>query len=420
MNKGISSQIFPLTVSNSKNYLLLFALWPFLAFITALTNYSYKDSRKVVFLFLIYYGLTYVIQTEVYADAAGYALNLKANAVLPFSDFFKIVGGLYTSETSVDIVEPLISFIVSRFTDDHRILFALYAAVFGFFYLMSINLLYDRYRGNPGLDGLIHLVFFIVILPITAINGFRMWTAAWIFFYGAYHVVLYHDKRYLLIALASSFMHWSFLSANVILIIYFLAGNRNFIYWPIAIASFILPHFMAPVFQLISIRLGGAFEGRFEMYSGEDYMLVRQQDFEGASWFLKIGNDLVFYYLLLAMVVIHFKFKSLVKEKAEGNLFSFLLLFLSFVNFGKGIPSFGGRFQIIFFLFATLYVFLDAVKLPENKINLLTLVGLFPMILYAAVTFRQGSDSINAWILTPGLGLPLLVPGLSIADLLFK
>jgi hypothetical protein len=419
MNKGISSQLFPVPVSNSKHYLLLFLLWPFLAFITALINYSQKESRKVVYLFLIYFGLTYVINAKVYFDAAGYAMQLKADAALPFSDFFKIVGGLYTTDTSVDIVGPLISFIVSRFTSDHRILFAVYAAVFGFFYLKNIDLLYNRYKENPGLNVLIHLAFFIVILPITAINGFRMWTAAWIFFFGAYHVILHRDARYLLIALGSSLVHWSFLSANIILIIYFFAGNRNFIYFPIAIASFVLPQFMAPVFQLISLRLGGALQGRFETYSSEDYIIVRQENFEQASWFLRIGNDLVFYYLLLAIIVIQLKSRSLMNEKAERNLFSFLLLFLSFVNFGKGIPSFGGRFQIIFFLFATLYVFLYLLKLPGNRINLLTVVGLFPMVLYAAIAFRQGSGSINAWIFTPGLGLPLFTPILSIADLIF-
>jgi hypothetical protein len=58
--------------------------------------------------------------------------------------------------------------------------------------------------------------------------------------------------------------------------------------------------------------------------------------------------------------------------------------------------------------------------LPGNKINLLLLIGLFPMVLRAVVAFRQGSESINSWILTPGLGLPLLVPDLSIFDFLFN
>ena len=69
-------------------------------------------------------------------------------------------------------------------------------------------------------------------------------------------------------------------------------------------------------------------------------------------------------------------------------------------------------------MFATLFIFLYLVKLPGRKINLLTLVGLFPMLLYAAIAFRQGADSINAWILTPGIGLPLLAP-LSLAEVMF-
>jgi hypothetical protein len=119
------------------------------------------------------------------------------------------------------------------------------------------------------------------------------------------------------------------------------------------------------------------------------------------------------------MIVIQLKSGYLMKEKAERNLFSFLLLFLSFVNFGIAIPSFGGRFQLVFFLFATLYVFLYFLKIPGNKVKMLSWFGLFPMLLYTIVEFRQVSIFINAWILTPGLGLPLLVPGLSIYDVLF-
>lgn len=413
--------MFSFSFSNSRNYFYLFLLWPFLAFITALTNFSQKESRIVVYLFLIYFGLTFVMGdlTGIGADSQRYAMQLKNNAELPFSEFFNIIGGIYNNDTSMDILEPFISFTISRFTDDYRILFAVYAAIFGFFYLKSINLLYERYRENPGWNDAIHLAFFTIIIPITYINGFRMYTAAWIFFYGAYHVILYHDARYLLIALASSFMHWSFLSANAILIIYFFAGNRNFIYLPVAIASFVLPGLLAPVFKSLSMALGGGVQSRFENYSNEEYLIARQADFEQSTWFLKIGNDLVFYYLLLAMIIIQLNSGSLMKEKAERNLFSFLLLFLSFVNFGGVIPSFGGRFKMLFFLFATLYIFLYCVKLPGSKINLLTLIGLIPMVLYAAIAFRMGSDSISAWIFTPGLGLPLLAPALSISDFLF-
>lgn len=418
MNKVISGQLFQSFVSTGKYYLVLFILWPFLAFLLALTNYSQKEARKVVYIFLIYYGLTFVIG-NIGADAERYAFMLNANARLPFSDFFKIVGGIYTSDTSVDIIEPLISFVVSRFTTYHGVLFAVYAGLFGFFYLKSINLLHDRYLENPGWSSMIIMAFFVLILPFTAINGVRMWTAAWIFFYGAYHVVLYRDARFLIIALGASLMHFSFLSANILLLIYFFAGNRNFIYLPLAVSSFVLPQLIAPVIQSVSLNLGGGLQNRFEMYTNEYVVIESQKSIEQVTWFLKISNELVFYYLLLAIIVIQLKDGSLMKEKYERNLFSFLLLLLSFVNFGKNIPSFGERYRILFFLFATVYIFLYIMKHSPYKINLLIWVGLFPMALYAAVAFRQGFESISAWILTPLLGLPLVIPDLSVADLLF-
>lgn len=408
-----------LSSSNSKYYLYLFLLWPFLAFITALSNFSRKESRLVIYNFFIYYGLTFVLSSYGYVDAAGYAMQFRINATLPFSDFFKIVGGLYSADTSVDIVEPFISFVVSRFTDDYRILFAVFAAIFGFVYMTSISLVYKKYILNQNLNAVFHFIFFSIIIPITWINGFRMWTAAWIFFYGAHQVIISRDPRYILLSLSACLVHFSFLTANVILIIYFLAGNRNYIYLPLALVSFVLPNFIAPLFQSLSLKLGGAMQSRFETYASSDYLTLRQETVAQSAWFLRIGNSLVFYYLLLAIIIIKIRSKDLITNSAENNLYSFLLLFLTFVNFSKNIPSFGGRFQIIFCLFATLYLLMYFGKISEAKIDSLTWIGLFPILLFTAVAFRQGSESINAWILTPGLGLPLFVPGFSIADLLF-
>lgn len=417
---GTAQARFSFDPNNYKHFLLLFITWPFLALITAVSNFDRKEARKMVYIFLIYYGLSYVInQVGDGADSVRYALHLKNNAERPFSDFFEIISGLYTNDSSMDFVEPLVSFIVSRFTSNYGLLFAAYSAIFGFFYLKSITLLYEKYRENREWNGLIHMIFFAFIIPITAINGFRMWTAAWIFFYGAYHVILFRDPKYLFIALSSSLVHWSYLSANAILLIYYFAGNRNIFYLPIAISSFVLPGLLRSFFQKLSLILGGGFQSRFGSYSGEEYMLVRQQQELETAWFIKYSNLLMFYYIIFAIIAIKILAVSSAKDKSQENLFSFLLLFISFVNFGKEIPSFGGRFQVIFFLFGILFIFLHCVKMKTHMINPLTLTGLFPMLLYIAVVFRQGSDSINAWLLTPLFGLPFLVPGISITDLLF-
>jgi hypothetical protein len=389
-----------------------------MAFIIAIINYSRKEARMVVYMFLVYYGLTFV-NSNIHVDAYRYALNLKTNALLPFSYFFRIVGGL-NSDTTVDILEPLVSFIISRFTSSANIYFAVWASIFAFFYLASVNLMHNRYLKNPGWNAMIFMVFFIFVLPVTSISGVRMWTAAWIFFLGAYHVVLNRDPRFFILTLTASLLHWSFFSANVILLIYFLAGNRNLIYIPIALASFVVPYLISPLLQSVSTSLGGAFQNRFENYSSKGYIMAQQQSAEQSAWFLKIGSDLVFYYLLLTIIFIQLRFGQSMKEKEERNLFSFLLLFLSFVNFGMPIPSFGERFQVLFFLFAVLYIFLFYVKLPGNKIYLPTIIGVFPMMLYAAINLRIGSESISAWLFTPGLGVPLLTPVLSLSEMIFK
>jgi hypothetical protein len=263
------------------------------------------------------------------------------------------------------------------------------------------------------------MLFFIFILPITSISGVRMPTATWIFFYGACHVILYRDYRYLILTLSSTLVHWSFITANVILIGYVLAGNRNFIYMPLAILSLIIPQLLAPAFRAISLRLGGVIQSRYEGYSSEGYIIGMQESHENASWFLQISDNLVYYYLIAAIVVIQLRNKVVSSGKEERNLFSFLLLFFAFVNFGKAIPTFGGRFQIVFYLFATLYLFLYALKVPGEKVNILTLIGIFPMFLFAAIKFRLGSESINAWIFTPLLGSPVVAPLLSISEMLF-
>lgn len=404
--------------SNNKHWVVLFVIWPFLALLTALTNFGRREARIVVYIYLVYFGLSFVVD-EAGGDALRYATELERNALLPFSDFFKIVGGIYSSEDSVDIYEPLISFLVSRLTDDHRVLFAVFAAVFGFFYLKSIGILYDLYQKNPGIDALIHLLFFCVILPITTINGVRMWTAAWIFFYGAIHVIWYRDARFLILAFMSSLVHFSFLSANVILLIYFIVRNRNYVYLPMAIVSFVLPQIISPFLQRLSLRLGGALQARFEGYTNEDYISGNLESMEDKAWFVKIGNDLVFYYLVFAVIIMQILSRKQIRNDRERNLYSFLLLFVSFVNFAAFIPTLGGRFKLVFFLFATTYLFVLFLHKKSYGVSLTTIVGLFPMLVYAAVAFRTGATNMNAWIFTPGFGVPLLTPVLSVAQLLF-
>ena len=193
-----------------------------------------------------------------------------------------------------------------------------------------------------------------------------MWIAAWIFFYGAYHVILFRETRYFLLTFAACFMHWSYILVNIVLVIYFFVGNRNYIYFPLVLISFIFPSGLIPFFTWASGNSGAALQLRYSGYSSEDYSISVMEDLQQTRWFVNLSNDIIFYYLLIVLIIIYLTHRDLMNEQTEKNLFGFLLLFLAFVNFGTPFPDFA-RFKIIFLLFATLYIFLYLLKLPGGK-----------------------------------------------------
>jgi hypothetical protein len=106
--------------------------------------------------------------------------------------------------------------------------------------------------------------------------------------------------------------------------------------------------------------------------------------------------------------------------KLEKNWYSFLLLIFTMANFGRSIPDFGMRMQTLFLLFASVYVFFFYRNLADQKLRYLTIIGAFPLLLFTLIRFREAADSMSAWLLTPGFGLPLLGPGLTLTEVLFN
>ena len=379
---------------------LLFLIWPFAAFLISIKQYHLKSSRNIIYLFLILYGFTFVIGHNG-LDSYKYAENLKTAAGLPFSAFWDIVGGIYADDTSVDIAEPFIRFLISRVTDHPSLLFASFSLIFGFFYLNSINLLYDRFRESINYNALIHMLFFITVIPIFGINGFRFWTGAWVFFYGAYNVVLLRKKRFLIVCMTACMLHYSFLSANAVLIVYFLVGNRNVIYYPLVLISFIVPDLVAPYLSQAADFLSKGLESRIMGYTNINYKMAVLAASEKSRWFMQIFDKIVLYYLYFGILFLKFKYKIFSQKAELQNLFSFMLIFLSFVNFARPIPSFGVRFQSIFILFAVLFIFLMFMKIKIKGLHIVTLIGLFPMALFAAIIFRMGTETINFKLFAP-------------------
>ena len=99
MYKTLSYKGLSIQPASGASYLILFVIWPFLAFLLALADYSRKESRAVIFFFLVYFGLTFVSDNEL-MDSYRYVETWRFYASLPISDIFRAVTGYYSYSAS--------------------------------------------------------------------------------------------------------------------------------------------------------------------------------------------------------------------------------------------------------------------------------------------------------------------------------
>lgn len=386
---------------NEYGALLMFILWPFWGFIIACFNFRNTLSKTIIILFFILYGFT-IVNDQIGFDLYTNSLAFKQFVAQPDSYFFELFTNLFKQDKNLDIFQRLLSFTVSRFTSDENILFALYSLVFGFLYIKGLSLLYKNERSNKLL--IIIYLFIVFTYPVTSIGNFRFFSAIWIFFIGAYHVLFEKSYKYLFVCFLAMLMHFGLGVANLLLLLYLLIGNKDIYYFVLVIASFIIPSFFDAYIVSFSNKLGSGFEDKANMYLNEDYVYaVKNQSF---VWFLTARQQFLNFYLFIVLSVSYYlklKFSNI----KLNNFFQFSLLLLSFSNFTINVPSLGSRYMGIFQLFAFTFIYLFSLNIDKQKINFWIYLGLIPLALQIMIMLRFAADTINIWLLTP-TPLPLI------------
>lgn len=385
--------------TRNASMVVAFLVWPFLAFLLALRNIGNRTNLRIILAFFVLYGLTFVVNPAM--DSARYAQDLISAYEQPFSEFFGILSQLYGAQDSVDIVQPLLTYVVSRFTDDHRLLFACFAFVFGFFYLKSVQAGYFQYRLTRTWNALVFLLFLPWIVPIFDINGFRMWTATWIFFYGTYQVLYHRRNLFLLLAFSSALVHFSFLSVCLALLVYLLLGNRNGLYLVLAVVTFFVSEFPVDFIREYGQLLGEGLSAKIQAYTHEQYMAQLGERSEQAAWFIRLSGPALYYYYSGLVLYVFWRVRKKAVDTGFANLFAFMLLLLSFVNMVALLPS-GGRFRSLFYIVATVVMVMYYARYHySRRIHWLMVLGLAPMALKALIAFRIGSETVNTILFFP-------------------
>lgn len=374
---------------------VLFILWPLLALLFAIKNYKISWAKNIIWLFVIFYGYTLVISNEG-IDANSYrdAFLEAHKANYSFSDWRE---NLFTEELgNVDLIQSFINFILSGFTDNYNILFAVYGFIFGFFYSRNIGFLLDRVETNLGLTGVVIMLIYPFVIGFWNINGFRFWTAAHIFIYAVLPFLIEGKKQYLWLLIICVLFHFSFALPVVVVIAYIFLGNKLNIFF----YTFILTLFFTEI-DLSNLReynslLPDILRLKTEGYLNDEYNSAYFEAKVNNNWYSIYYGKVLRWTLYITCIILYLKGKRFIlKNKSLLSLFSFTLLFYSFANMALIIPS-GGRFALIgnMLILSCLFFFIQ-IKNHEYLIKNMIVLCIPAFLLFDVVSFRLGFETIG-------------------------
>ena len=397
---------------------LLYLIWPFLVLVESIRNYRESWAKNGIWLFVIFFAFTFVPRSG--NDSMGMAERLTEfhNADLSLS---QVLGMVYTHGSRyLDVIQLLITFLVSKFSNDYRILFGIFGVLFGFFYSRNIWSLITATEGKLGTVEIILLLLFSLLIPMWYINGVRFWTAAHIFIYGALQVLLYKNTRGYLIGALSILMHFSYVFPVVLLGAYLVIGNRTRIYFAFFIVSLIISG-LDPILVRDTLLnyAPDILHNRISSYTNLDEIERGRLAYANANFYARWYLGAIKIGISSLLILVFLAGKEYWKEKNVINLYSFALFFTGFTNLTSTVSSMG-RFSHVANLVSVASMFMFYYALPRTHSSRKWFYLATPFLVFYAFTMvRLAMDNtgVLAFISNP-IFAPFLANKLALIDLI--
>lgn len=339
--------------------LFSFLALPILALILAIKNYRMPWSKNVVWAFMAFYAYHFSSPNEG-ADIKHYIEKFINYSFIDFSIQDFIISQYSEGSTTLDILEPLTSYLLSRITDNYHFLLLIYGVIYGYFFSRNIYYFIDSTKEKLSSKSLAVLTLLIIVIGIWNINGFRFWCAAQIFIYACFNLIIYKKiKGYLFLVLAC-LMHLGLLIPSLILLLFKLIKLPVHIVFGVFLVTFFLAELdMEVVRTSINNYAPDFVKNKLNAYTSEAYVEVVSEKLESYSVFYQLSK-----FIRIGLVVFFSSFllinKKLFQKDKFYQLFVFFLTFGSFANILSQMPS-GGRYLVItdFILFGITFYFIQ-------------------------------------------------------------
>jgi hypothetical protein len=374
-----------------KTSILLFLLSPFTGVVQAFKHYKESWAKNSIWLFVAFYGYTMYKPEEM--DVNRYVLKLQELHSAPLNwDAF--VANFYNEEgDTIDVYQPLVTYIIAMVTDSGNILFAVFGFIYGYFYSRNIWLLFGMIK-EKRINRVMWIVLasFALTIGFWEINGVRMWTAAHIFFYGTFLLLVKDNKKGFLIAASSMLVHFSFMLPFAVLVFFRFVKLPWKILYLIFLASFFVSQFNVSSFgETLSTYLPEFLLPKVKGYTSDEY-IETVSEAPVFNWYMTFYIKCLTWFIVMMLSSIYFSGLTLMKNnKAFSNLFGFTLLFLTVGNIMSLVPS-GSRYLIIARLFAMallfLFYFWYDIRSYKKHIVILSPLLVFFLIVSVRVSFE--------------------------------
>lgn len=339
-----------------ENKLILFLISPFVAFLYSLRSMNTRSSYAVFLGFSLCFGMAFSVQSYESAgvnasgiDAGRYRLHFEQSANIPSAEFFKDMKAYFKfDEGEKDFYLASMMFLVSRFTHNYHWLFLSLAFVFAFFQLKSLKFLTD----NENWENTLFCVFlacFFAWNQIFNINAMRYYTAAWIAVYSILEIFINNKKIYFVLLFTTPFFHFSFwLIAGIVSLAYLLKRMEWF--WIVVFGiSFFSSTVLAEIINISADNLPDFIAGTVRGYTDVNRMF-EDSSFSGSGfWWVPMVFDRMYKIYTNLLVVLLIVQRKNIRETKSWNLYLFIIIFMTFINFAMPIPALGTRSIVMTF-----------------------------------------------------------------------
>jgi hypothetical protein len=372
LSKSISQNyIYNPSVNYYLDYIIFFFIWPFGSFIYSLFNFEKKEAKIILILFTGIFGYSMIAESQL-LDLYKIKNSLPGFVDYNIEEFLDHIKNLYNNpeSDSADPYRDLITFFVSRFTTNGKWLMLVFGLITGYAYtkVLSLFVFPDDFKT---INKFLIIIPFSFIIGLDQLAGVRFCLAAYVFFFGTIKYLTNSEKKYLLIATISIFIHFSFLPVVLLLLFFIWLKRFPKAIFLLTLLSFFLPDSFKEYFNLYSGIFGESIETRTLNY----YNLESQLDLSSGSWFVDYRITLMLFFCYAMLLITKYSSKKIIITGESDRLFYFSLLVLSYVNFTSNIPHLGYRFQFIFMMFAVFYLYKVFIQTPKSLLlyNLLLL-----------------------------------------------